>query len=82
MPLLSDREGFDRLANARAQAGIASRITKHPWSIFEAAQALKTIAPVNEDELTDFVRLCEMWGVVTNVSHEPWWKRIVEEGTT
>lgn len=79
MTLLSNRTDFDRLAGIRAEAGIASQRATPPWTIGEAVNALEAYCPTTEQELQDFVRLCDMWNVKTNVSLESWWLNLLEE---
>lgn len=81
MTLLSNRTDFDRLAGIRARAGIESQRAITPWTIGESVNALEAYYPTTEQELQDFVRLCDMWNVKTNVSHESWWLNLLEEGS-
>lgn len=73
MPLLSDRQSFDRLAGIRAQAGIDSQ-QGNGWTIEYACERLEYPMPVSEDDLKGFVQVCETWGIRTNLDDESWFK--------
>lgn len=67
MALLSDREGFDKLATRRAEAAIES--FNSPLTIHEACDKMLLDYPVSESDLQTFYSVCETWGVRLNLPY-------------
>lgn len=82
MPLLSDRESFDRLACKRAYAGQDSQKANQGrgFTVEEACTALDWPMPLTEQDLKDFASLCETWGVKTNIDDVPYFAQYRKDG--
>lgn len=79
MPLLSDRESFDRLACRRAYAAEDSRKANsgRGFTILEACDAADYPYPVSENDLRGFCRMTDTWGIKVNVEQEQWFKDLL-----
>ncbi len=72
MPLLSDREGFDKHAGRMAELAIRSK--SEILTIQDIGQHIGH--PRTEEELARFVHICDHWGIRCNVDNEPWWDQL------
>lgn len=71
MPLLSNREDFDKHAGRMTELAIKSK--EAPMTIAEIGEHIGH--PVSEEELERFVRICDHWDIRCNVDDELWWSR-------
>lgn len=75
MPLLSDREGFDK--HAGRMAALAIRSKAEQLTIQDIGNEIGH--PVSEDDLRLFIKMCDHWGIRCNVDDESWWKQVVAD---
>lgn len=67
---------------AQRWAECAIRTQSEPMTILDVCRETRHPFPHSADDLDTFVRLCDVYGVRTNVSEETFWREILAKPVT